>query len=277
MQSRRSTTCRRYLGAVVPAYNVPGVSGEVKFSGPVLADIFMGKITNWNDKAIAKLNPGVSFPDRAIVIVHRSDGSGTSYIFTDFLSKVSPEWASGPGKGTSVKWPVGLGAKGNEGVAGMIRQMQGALGYVELIYALQNNIAFGSVQNASGNFVKASLASTTAAAASMKTMPARFPGLDYECTREGCVSDCELHLVAGTSPMEGRRQVQDVYGLPDVDAGQRAGHGGAVELRSAAEGSCGERARGNQADTVVHGNLNGGRDGCRAAVSLQPRRLFIIL
>ena len=162
------------LGAVVPAYNVPGVSGEVKFSGPVLADIFMGKITNWNDKAIAKLNPGVSFPDRAIVIVHRSDGSGTSYIFTDFLSKVSPEWASGPGKGTSVKWPVGLGAKGNEGVAGVIRQMQGALGYVELIYALQNNIAFGSVQNATGNFVKASLASTTAAAASMKTMPPDF-------------------------------------------------------------------------------------------------------
>jgi phosphate transport system substrate-binding protein len=162
------------LGAVVPAYNVPGVNGEVKFSGPVLADIFMGKITNWNDKALAKLNPGVNFPDRAIVIVHRSDGSGTSYIFTDFLSKVSPEWASGPGKGTSVKWPVGLGAKGNEGVAGVIRQMQGALGYVELIYALQNNIAFGSVQNASGNFVKASLASTTAAAASMKTMPADF-------------------------------------------------------------------------------------------------------
>lgn len=162
------------LGAVVPAYNVPGVNGDIKFSGPVLADIFLGKITNWNDKAIAKLNPGVSFPDRAIVIVHRSDGSGTSYIFTDYLSKVSPEWASGPGKATSVKWPVGLGAKGNEGVAGMIRQMQGALGYVELIYALQNNIAFGSVQNASGNFVKASLASTTAAAASMKTMPADF-------------------------------------------------------------------------------------------------------
>jgi phosphate transport system substrate-binding protein len=162
------------LGAVVPAYNVPGVSGEIKFSGPVLADIFLGKIANWNDKAIAKLNPGASFPDRPIVIVHRSDGSGTSYIFTDYLSKVSSDWATGPGKGTSVKWPVGLGAKGNEGVAGMIRQMQGALGYVELIYALQNNIAFGSVQNASGNFVKASLASTTAAAASMKSMPADF-------------------------------------------------------------------------------------------------------
>ncbi len=162
------------LGAVVPAYNVPGVSGEIKFSGPVLADIFLGKITNWNDKAIAKLNPGVNLPDRPIVIVHRSDGSGTTYIWVDYLSKVSPEWASGPGKATSVKWPVGLGAKGNEGVAGLIRQMQGALGYVELIYALQNNITYGSVQNAAGNFVKASLASTTAAAASMKTMPADF-------------------------------------------------------------------------------------------------------
>ncbi len=162
------------LGAVVPAYNVPGVSGEIKFSGPVLADIFLGKITNWNDKAIAKLNPGVNLPDRPIVIVHRSDGSGTTYIWVDYLSKVSPEWANGPGKATSVKWPVGLGAKGNEGVAGLIRQMQGALGYVELIYALQNNITYGSVQNASGNFVKATLASTTAAAASMKTMPADF-------------------------------------------------------------------------------------------------------
>ena len=162
------------LGAVVPAYNVPGVSGEIKFSGPVLADIFLGKITNWNDKAIAKLNPGVNLPDRPIVIVHRSDGSGTTYIWVDYLSKVSPEWASGPGKATSVKWPVGLGAKGNEGVAGLIRQMQGALGYVELIYALQNNITYGSVQNAAGNFVKASLASTTAAAASMKSMPADF-------------------------------------------------------------------------------------------------------
>ena len=162
------------LGAVVPAYNVPGVSGEIKFSGPVLADIFLGKITNWNDKALAKLNPGVNLPDRPIVIVHRSDGSGTTYIWVDYLSKVSPEWASGPGKATSVKWPVGLGAKGNEGVAGLIRQMQGALGYVELIYALQNNITYGSVQNAAGNFVKASLASTTAAAASMKTMPADF-------------------------------------------------------------------------------------------------------
>ncbi len=162
------------LGAVVPAYNVPGVKADLKFSGKVLADIFMGKITTWNDAAITKLNPGVNLPGTPIVVAHRSDGSGTTYIWTDFLSKVSPEWQSGPGKGTSVKWPVGLGAKGNEGVAGLIRQMEGSIGYVELIYAMQNKISYGVVQNAAGNFVKASLESTTAAAASMKSMPADF-------------------------------------------------------------------------------------------------------
>jgi phosphate transport system substrate-binding protein len=159
------------LGAVVPAYNVPGVKGELKFTGKVLADIFLGKITTWNDAAIAKLNPGVNLPGTSIIVAHRSDGSGTTYIWTDFLSKVSPDWANGPGKSTSVKWPTGLGAKGNEGVAGLIRQMEGAIGYVELIYALQNNITYGVVQNAAGNFVKASLASTTAAAASAKMPP----------------------------------------------------------------------------------------------------------
>lgn len=153
------------LGAVVPAYNVPGVKGELKFTPEVLAGIFLGKITKWNDPAIAKINPGVKFPSDDIVVAHRSDGSGTSYIFTDYLSKVSPEWNSAVGKGTSVKWPVGLGGKGNEGVAGIVRQQPGALGYVELIYAVQNNITYGVVRNSSGNFVKASLESTTAAAA----------------------------------------------------------------------------------------------------------------
>ena len=162
------------LGAVVPAYNVPGVSGEVKFTPDVIAGIFLGKITNWNDKAIAAANPGVKFPDQSIIVVHRSDGSGTTYIFTDYLSKVSSDWQSGVGKGTSVKWPVGLGGKGNEGVAGVIRQMQGAIGYVELIYAVQNNIPYGVVKNSAGSFVKASLDSVTAAAASVKTMPADF-------------------------------------------------------------------------------------------------------
>ena len=162
------------LGAVVPAYNVPGVSGDVKFTPDVLAGIFLGKITNWNDKAIAAANPDVKFPDQSIIVVHRSDGSGTTYIFTDYLSKVSSDWQTTVGKGTSVKWPVGLGGKGNEGVSGVIRQMQGAIGYVELIYAVQNNIPYGVVRNAAGAYVKASLESVTAAAGSVKSMPADF-------------------------------------------------------------------------------------------------------
>jgi len=161
------------LGAVVPAYNIPGVNAELKFTPDVLADIYLGKITNWNDGRIAKANPGINFPNQTITVVHRSDGSGTSYIFTDYLSKVSPDWQSSTGKGTSVKWPVGLGGKGNEGVAGNIRQLPGSIGYIELIYALQNKIPFGSVQNSSKNFIKASLESTTAAAVGVK-MPADF-------------------------------------------------------------------------------------------------------
>jgi phosphate transport system substrate-binding protein len=162
------------LGAVVPAYNVPGVSTELKFTPEALAGIFLGKITTWNDPAIAKANPGINLPSQPIIVIHRSDGSGTTYIFTDYLSKVSSDWQNGPGKGTSVKWPVGLGGKGNEGVAGLIRQMQGGIGYIELIYAVQNKIDYGSVKNASGTFVKASLDSVTAAAASAKSMPADF-------------------------------------------------------------------------------------------------------
>ena len=162
------------MGAVVPAYNVPGVSSELKFTPEALSGIFLGKITTWNDPVIAKANPGVNLPNQTIIVIHRSDGSGTTYIFTDYLSKVSSDWQNGPGKGTSVKWPVGLGGKGNEGVAGMIRQMQGGIGYIELIYAVQNKIDYGSVKNASGTFVKASLDSVTAAAASAKSMPADF-------------------------------------------------------------------------------------------------------
>jgi phosphate transport system substrate-binding protein len=163
------------LGAVVPSYNVSGVKQELKFTPELLAGIFLGKITNWSDPAIAKINPGVKFPNQAIVVAHRSDGSGTTYIFTDYLSKVSPEWNSAVGKGTSVKWPVGIGGKGNEGVAGTIRQIDGSIGYIELIYAVQNNISYGTVRNKSGNFVKASLESTTAAAAAAAAnMPADY-------------------------------------------------------------------------------------------------------
>ena len=162
------------LGAVVPAYNVPGVSGDLKFSAQALSGIFLGKITSWNDPALVKANPGVNLPNQPIIVVHRSDGSGTSFIFTDYLSKVSPEWQNGAGKGTAVKWPVGLGGKGNEGVAGMIRQMQGSIGYIELIYAVQNKIQYGMVQNPAGNYIKASLETVTAAAASAPKMPADF-------------------------------------------------------------------------------------------------------
>jgi phosphate transport system substrate-binding protein len=163
------------LGSVVPAYNVPGVAGEIKFTPDILAGIFLGKIANWNDPAIAKANPDIkNFPNTNIIVVHRSDGSGTTYIFTDYLSKVSSEWKNTVGKGTSPRWPTGLGGKGNEGVAGSIRQLPGSIGYVELIYAVQNKIPYGSVKNSSGVFMKASLESTTAAAASSKSMPADF-------------------------------------------------------------------------------------------------------
>jgi len=162
------------MGAVVPAYNVPGISGEVKFTPEALAGIFLGKITNWNDPAITKVNPGVNFPNQPIIVIYRSDGSGTTFIFTDYLSKISKDWAATVGKGTSVHWQIGMGGKGNEGVAGQVRQLQGSIGYVELIYAVENKITYGAVRNAAGDFVKASLDGVTEAAASVKTMPADF-------------------------------------------------------------------------------------------------------
>jgi phosphate transport system substrate-binding protein len=162
------------LGAVVPAYNIPGVSGEVKFTPEVLAGIFMGKISRWNDKAITSANPDINFPDKEIIVVHRSDGSGTSFIWTDYLSKVSADWKSQVGADTSVKWPVGMGGKGNEGVSGLVHQLSGSIGYVELIYAVQQKIPYGVVRNSAGSFVKASLESVTAAAASAPKMPADF-------------------------------------------------------------------------------------------------------
>jgi phosphate transport system substrate-binding protein len=163
------------LGGVVPVYNLPGVTTGLRFSGPLLADIFLGKIKKWNDPAIAKENPGVKLPATDIAVAHRSDGSGTSFIWCDFLARVSPEWKDKVGVATSVSWPVGVGGKGNEGVAGLVKQTPGSLGYVELIYATQNNIPYGAVKNQSGKYVKASLESVTAAAAaSIEQMPADF-------------------------------------------------------------------------------------------------------
>jgi phosphate transport system substrate-binding protein len=153
------------LGAVVPVYNLKGVSQTLNFSGDVIADIYLGKISKWSDARIKKDNPGVNFPDSAILPVYRSDGSGTSFIFTDYLSKVSGDFKTKVGAAASVKWPTGIGQKGNEGVAGMVRQSPNSFGYVELIYARGNNMQFGSVKNASGKFVQASTDSVSAAAA----------------------------------------------------------------------------------------------------------------
>jgi len=163
------------LGGVVPVYNVPGVGADLRFSGALLADIFLGKVTKWNDPAIAKENPGVSLSASDVTVVHRADGSGTSYIFCDFLAKSSSEWKQKVGVATSVNWPTGVGGKGNEGVAGLVKQTPGSIGYVELIYALQNKISFGAVKNSAGEYVKASLDSVTAAAAATEgKMPPDF-------------------------------------------------------------------------------------------------------
>ena len=154
------------LGADVPVYNLPGVTTALKFTGPLLANIFLGKVTKWNDPALAAVNAGVSLPNLDITVVHRSEGSGTTYIWVDYLAKVSPEWKQRVGVATSVNWPVGLGGRGNEGVSGLVKQTPGAIGYVELVYALQTKTSYGSVQNSDGAFVTATTESVTAAAAS---------------------------------------------------------------------------------------------------------------
>jgi phosphate transport system substrate-binding protein len=162
------------MGAVVPVSNIAGVTAQLNFTPEALAGIFLGKITKWNDPELMKANPGVKLPASDIVVVHRSDGSGTTFIWVDYLSKVSKEWETKVGRGTSVNWPVGLGGKGNEGVSGQVKQTPNAIGYVELIFARQNKMSFGKVKNAAGAFVEGSLASVTAAAASSKEMPDDF-------------------------------------------------------------------------------------------------------
>lgn len=165
------------LGAVVPTYNLPGFTGAVRFTPDILADIFLGKLTKWNDARIAAANPGVTLPNTDILVVHRSDGSGTSFIFTDYLSKVSPDWLQKVGKGTSVNWPVGLGGRGNEGVASTVRQTPGAIGYVELGYALINKMPAAQVQNKAGKFVAPTIESVTASA--QAAMSAMAPTTDF--------------------------------------------------------------------------------------------------
>lgn len=163
------------MGANVPAYKLPGVTQQLNFTGEALANIFLGKIIKWNDPALVQANPGVNLPNKNIVVVHRSDGSGTTFVWTDYLSKVSPEWKSKVGAAKSVNWPVGLGGKGNEGVAGQIENTPNSIGYIELTYAMQNKIQYGKVKNAAGVFLSADLAGVTAAAAgALKEMPDDF-------------------------------------------------------------------------------------------------------
>ena len=240
------------LGAVVPVYNLPGVNKELNFSGDVIADIYLGKITKWNDRRIAKDNPGVNLPDKAILPVYRSDGSGTTFIFTDFLSKVSPAWKSGPGKGAAIKWPIGIGQKGNEGVAGMVRQSPYSFGYVELIYAVQNKMSYGLVKNASGKFVKASTDGVTAAAAACRQDHARrLSCLDHQRSRCGLLPDLQLHLAADPDPLHRSRQGQGPRRLPRLDARSRRERGCRADLRSAAEAGAGHGPQEHRNHQVV--------------------------
>ncbi|MGA3031792.1 MAG: phosphate ABC transporter substrate-binding protein PstS [Terracidiphilus sp.] len=193
------------LGANVPAFNVPGVN-DLRFSPEVLAGIFLGQITNWNDARIAKDNPGVKLPDQKVTVVHRSDGSGTTFIWTDYLSKVSADWKNGPGAGTSVNWPTGIGGKGNEGVAGLIRQVPGTIGYIELIYALQNHINFGSVRNSAGSWIKASIQGVTAAGATAKIPPDYRVSITNAPGADSYPISSFTYLLIPTHPTDGSKE-----------------------------------------------------------------------
>jgi len=212
------------LGAVVVAYNLPGLAQPVKFTPDVIADIFLGKITKWNDARLTSINAGLSLPATDIVVVHRADGSGTSFVFTDYLSKVSSEWQQKVGKGTSVNWPVGLGGRGNEGVSSTVNQTPGAIGYIELGYATANKIPFGTVRNSSGNWITPSLESVTAAAAgAMKDMG---PGL----------SDRQLYLVPGSQVLRGHGKGSGAHPVHLVGRERRASQGPTARLCPASQG-----------------------------------------
>ena len=199
------------LGAVVPAYNLPGVE-KLNLSGEVLAGIFLGKVRRWNDVSLKALNPDAKLPDQPITVVHRSDGSGTTYCFVDYLSKVSPEWSKTVGLGTAANWPVGLGGKGNEGVAGLVKQTANSIGYVELIYAKQNDISYAAVRNKAGKFVKADTAAITAAAAgAAKTMPKDYRVSITDAPGEGAypISTYTWLLIYQRNPGETGKLMRD--------------------------------------------------------------------
>ncbi len=206
------------LGADVPAYNLPDVHAQLRFTGQVLADIFLGKIRNWNDPAIASTNQDVTLPNQEITVVHRLDGSGTTYVWADYLSKVSSEWKNRVGKGTSVKWPVGVGSNGNEGVSERIREIKGAIGYIELSYAQTKKIPFGSVQNASGLFIAASVAGIKEAAASSVGAKSDLRVSISNAPGPKCLSCCKLLVDLSARPSEESRIDESAQGLSRLDS-----------------------------------------------------------
>ena len=236
-------------GAVVITFNEEGVN-NLKLDGPTIADIFLGKITKWNDPAIAKQNKGVKLPDDDISVVHRSDGSGTSYIFTDYLSTVSADWKSKVGKATSVSWPAGLGAKGNEGVAGSIKQTPGSIGYVELIYALQNKLPFADIKNADGEYVKG-----VAGLDHRRTRHGQHPGgfslLDGQRARQDFLSHRRGDLAARLPATEGRRQGRQARRILEMGHEGRREHGQGPRLRIPARDCTHEGARRDQYDQTL--------------------------
>ncbi len=222
------------IGAVAISYNLPSVKQHLKMTGPLLADIYLGKVTKWNDPRIEQLNPGVALPNKGIVVVHRSDGSGTTYIVTDYLSNVSSDWANGPGKATAIQWPVGLGAKGNEGVAGQVRQIEGAIGYVELAYVLTNHMTYCLLQNKDGKWVAPSLAGATdAAAGTAAKLPANsdFRISIVNSPGAGSYPDLVVHLDPHVQAPGERRQGQEARGLHPLGHEQRRSGGHLAPVR----------------------------------------------
>ncbi len=207
------------IGAVVVTYNLPSLGAtQLKLDGTTLVDIFMGRISKWSDKRIAALNPGVTLPNIDLIVVHRSDGSGTSYVFTDYLTKVSREWKDKVGFATSVNWPVGLGGKGNEGVTQQVKQVEGAVGYVELIYAVANKLPYALLKNGAGKFVEPSLASAAVCGRRRKAQGRhRFPGVDHQRRRRGGLPDHLVHLAAGQEGQQRSGEGAADPGLPDLD------------------------------------------------------------
>ena len=251
------------LGAVVPIYNIPGVTQELKFSGPTLAGIYLTRITQWNDKAIAADNPGVKLPKEDIVVVHRTDSSGTTFIFTDYLSKVSPEWKSKVGAAKAVSWPVGLGGAQNAGVTGLVKQTPNSIGYVELIFAIQNKLGYGLVKNASGEFVKAEHGIGFRGGRRCRDA-GRLPRVHYQRDRQKSLPHLQLHLAVDPGQHSGCRQSQADPRVPALDVDRRTERSSGSCLRSAAEAGSGKR------DEAA---CSTGRRGATGRGELPPRRV----